>query len=100
MGVLSNRIGNVAKFAWSIRSFVIFALAFGAVDAFFAGQVTNGLQEPAFANLAGSEVVDVVLKFVHLGDASDFGLVELAYLTLLVVGLEDLGIFHDTFGCI
>jgi hypothetical protein len=55
---------------------LIFATAFGAVDAFLGDCVTEGLSEAAFADLARYEAVDAVLEVVDLFDAGDFRLVE------------------------
>jgi hypothetical protein len=57
-------------------SLIIFAAAFGAVDAFLRDCVAEGLCEAALADLPGDEAVDAVLELVDLGDAGDFGFVE------------------------
>lgn len=45
----------------------------------FTNRIPDRLRQPALADLAGDEVVDVVLELVDLLDAGDFALVEFAF---------------------
>ena len=69
-------LGKRAGLFGRVATFVVLALALGAVDALPGGHVADGLGEATLPDLAGDEVVDAVLKGIDLLDAGDLGLVE------------------------
>lgn len=67
-----------------VAAVLALALALGAVGALLGGEVADGLQEAALADLPADEVVDAVLEGVDLLDARDLGLVEVFWGAMLV----------------
>lgn len=74
--VHSTSAGDVGG---GVTTAVVLALAFGAVDALLGGEVADGLEKTALADLTGGEVVDAVLEGVDLLDAGDLCLVKVLW---------------------
>lgn len=82
--VLNGWIGYSAH-RTTIASFVVFALAFHAVDALFTGQVADGLEESTLANLSADEIVHAILEMINLINACNFCFAECVWCMSVLV---------------
>ena len=77
LGPINSAIRDPAR-RTPVRALVILAPTLRTIDAFLGDSVADGLEQAAFAQLAGHGGVDAVLELVDGFDAGDFCFVEFA----------------------